>query len=262
MNENKKTRERITGEDSGNSILFNRHLAAYKYAASYIDRKKSVLDLGCSDGYGSFLIAKISKETIALDIDKRTIEFARKKYNSANLKFVLGSALSLQWHNKFGVAISFQVIEHIEDVDLYLRQVRKVLKKGGIFILSTPNRLLRLKNGEKPWNKFHVHEFENEELRIILEKYFSKVEMLGLHVSKDIYQAEKKRLHLRKLIARFDVLNLYGKIPRGATDCFVGAIRKLNSKKGNIERISNKNDFWVSKDNINISLDLFAICEK
>lgn len=257
-----KTRERITGEDSANSILFNRHLAAYRYAASYVNRKKSVLDLGCSDGYGSFLIAKKSKETIALDVDENTIESARKKYNMANLKFVLGSALSLKWNNKFDIVVSFQVIEHLSDVELYLREIKKVLKKGGTFIVSTPNRLLRLKNGEKPWNKFHVHEFEKEELKQILDKYFPKVEMLGLHAFEDIYQAEKKRLYLRRLIAKFDLFDFYGKIPREFTDLVVRTIKRLTSKKNNMKRISNENDFWVSKDNIDLSLDLLDVCKK
>ncbi|MBI2613550.1 MAG: methyltransferase domain-containing protein [Candidatus Levybacteria bacterium] len=261
MRDNKKTRERITGEDSGNSIIFNRHLAAYKYAASYVDRKKSVLDLGCSDGYGSFLIAKISKETVALDIDKKTIEDARKKYSMANLKFVLGNALSLKWKNKFDIVVSFQVIEHIEDVNLYLHQIKKVLKKGGIFILSTPNRLLRLRNGEKPWNKFHIHEFEKEELTSFLKKHFSKIEAMGLHSSEDIYEAERKRLYIRRLIAKFDLFDFYSHLPREFTDRIVGLIKKLTLRKKD-KKTTNQNDFWFSKDKVDISLDLLSVCTK
>lgn len=257
-----KTRERLTGKDKKNSVLFNRHLAAYRFAATYVDRKKRVLDLGCSDGYGSFLIAKKSKEITALDIDKRTIQEARKKYNIKNLDFVVGSALSLQWSSKFNVVVSFQVIEHLGDVELYLSQVKKVLKKEGIFILSTPNRLLRLKSGEKPWNKFHVQEFDKEDLKDILEEYFSKVEILGLHASRNIYQAEKNRLYLRRLIARFDLLGLYAKLPRELTDGMVRLIKKLTFRKIKAKRTADQNDFWVSKDKVDLSLDLFAVCRK
>lgn len=258
----RKTRERLTGVDKKDSILFNRHLAAYKYIASYINKKKSVLEIGCSDGYGSFLISKISKEIIALDIDEKTIRDARRQYNIRNLNFVVGSALSLPWSNKFDIVVSFQVIEHLTDVELYLREVKKVLKKEGVFIVSTPNRRLRLKSGEKPWNKFHIHEFEKEELKQILEQYFTKVAILGLHASEEIYQAEKKRLYLRRLIARLDPLNLYERLPSELTDGIVRLIKKLTLRKIKAKKTTDQNSFWVSIDNLDLSLDLFAVCKK
>lgn len=259
-----KTRERLTGEDNKDSaVLFNRHLATYLYSISYINGEKRILDIGCSDGYGSFLIAKKAKETIALDIDRKTIEEAREKYKRKNLKFIRGDALSLIWRNKFDVVVSFQVIEHLNDVDLYLTQIKKVLKKGGCFILSTPNRLLRLRKEEQPWNKFHVYEYEAGELEILLERFFSKVTMLGLQATPEIYEFEKKRLYFRRLIGKFDILHIYERMPRVLTDWAFYQIKKIIGKRGKkIKKDVSPKDFWISKDQIDDSLDIVAVCIK
>lgn len=253
MKKNSKTRERITGDDKIYSPnLFNRHLASYIFSLAYINKKKSVLDLGCSDGYGSFFIAEKTKKTIGVDNNENAITEAQKKYNSPELTFMVGDALSLLWENEFDLVVSFQVVEHIQDVNLYFQNVKKVLKKNGIFILSTPNRLLRLNKGQKPWNKYHVHEYEKKELKKILKRYFSKLTIFGLQAETEIYKKEIKRLSLRRLIARFDLFNLYEKLPRNLADSFLNK----KERKYNI----NPDNFWVSKDKINSSLDLIAVC--
>lgn len=252
-----KSRERLTGDDRKSSVLFNRHLAAYLYAISLIDKKCCILDLGCSDGYGSFLMAKFSKETIALDIDKETIEKAKKEYKVKGLKFITGNALSLSWKGKFDMVVSLQLIEHLNDANLYLEQVKKVLNKNGIFILSTPNRLLRLSKGQKPWNKFHICEYDSKEIEAILKRYFSKVKILGLTAVPDIYLNEKKRLRLRRLISKLDIFDIYEKIPREIIDYLLFKIRGGNKQK----KISVR-DFFITQNKIDKSLDLIAICRK
>lgn len=255
-----KTRERLTGEDvKDSSMLFFRHMAVYLFCLEYVKDKK-VLELGCGDGYGSFILAKKAKTIIATDIDKKTISEAQKKYKLRGLKFACLDALSLPYEDEFDVVISFQVIEHVKDVRLYLSNIKKVLKKNGVFILSTPNRLLRLYKGQKPWNRFHIEEYEESKLKNMLEKHFPAVEMLGVHAAPVIYKAEKKRLYLRRLIARIDLFNMYEKLPRGIADSFLGVIKRFVSKKGKIT--ANSDDFWISKDKLNNSLDIVGICKK
>lgn len=257
-----KSRERLVGEDrKRSSVLFNRHIASY-YFSLPLTKGKTVIDLGCSDGYGSSLIAKSAKEIIALDIDRQTIEEARKKYKNENLKFKIGNALMLNWKNKFDIVVSFQVIEHIKDVGMYLNQINKILKDKGIFICSTPNRLLRLSKGQKPWNKFHVHEYEAEELLSILKNHFLRVDVFGLHASRDIYEVEKKRLRLRRLISKFDLFGLYDKVPREFSDIFLVFLKRVLQNKVKKEKEANSNTFWINKNKLNESLDLIAICRK
>lgn len=253
-----KTRERLTGEDREiSSALFNRHMAAYLFCLKYVKNNK-VLELGCSDGYGSSVLAGKAKSVTAADIDKGSIAEARSKYRVKGLSFVHKNALSIVYKNKFDVVISFQVIEHMADVDLYLTNINKALKKDGIFIVSTPNRVLRLYNGQKPWNKFHIKEYERHELKDILKKHFSKVEILGVHAKPEIFNTERRRLLLRRLIARFDLFHAYEKLPRGLADLFLDMIRKRPKN----ENVSGTKDFWISSNNLDRSLDLFAICRK
>lgn len=256
-----KTRERLVGEDIKDaSSLFYRHLAAYNFSAPFVKGKR-LLDLGCSDGYGSFLLTKKTKSTVALDIDEKTVLQAKKKYKSENLNFVVGDGLNLKWRNKFDIVVSFQVIEHIREVGYYLMQIKKVLAANGIAIFSTPNRELRLGKGEKPWNPYHIREYEKQELYKLLSKYFSKVSLFGLQASSGIYSLEIKRLKLRRMIAKFDKFNLYNRFSREFTDFLLKYFKRLivRNKKEQVKNIS-LNDFWVSDKKIRKSLDLIAVC--
>jgi SAM-dependent methyltransferase len=91
---------------------------------------------------------------------------------------------------------SFQVIEHIEgkDVNRLLREVSRVLKDDGVFIVTTPNRGLRLLPFQKPWNPEHKKEYDYKEFEIILKKFFSNVQIFGLFATKDVYYIEYRRV--------------------------------------------------------------------
>lgn len=213
-----KTRERLIEQDQKESpVLYYRHLAAYKFSLSYIQGKR-VLEVGSSDGYGSYYMAKAAKKVTACDIDKKTIAYAKQKYKLKNLNFMVIDALKLQLKDKFDVIISFQVIEHIKDVNRYLTQIQKCLKKDGVVIFSTPNREIRLAKNDKPWNPYHVYEYTAYELQNLLSNYFSKTSVLGLHASPTIYRLETRRLSIRRLIAKFDFFSLYERIPRKFAD--------------------------------------------
>lgn len=262
MGKFKKSRERLVEQDAkDSSVLFHRHLAGYMFALDYV-KDKTFLDLGCSDGYGTFLLAKEARNAFALDIDKKTIHFAKQKYQLKNLSFKAGDALEIRWRNKFEAVVSFQVIEHINEIDIYLSIIKKTLKKNGVVIFSTPNRKLRLRDGEKPWNPYHVHEYEAQELHNILKKHFNEVSVLGLYASPDIYKFEKRRLKMRRIIARIDIFNMYERFPREYTDWFVMQIKRYtSSKKKRIAKITSK-DFWVTNKKVSESLDLIAVCRK
>lgn len=250
----KRTRERLVADDVKLSpVLFYRHLAAYEFCLPYV-MKKRVLDLGCGDGYGSYLLAEKARKVVGLDINEQMINKAAKNYQAENLKFKVGSALALPRLEKFDVVISLQLIEHIVDTDLYLNLLRKILKNGGKAIFSTPNRELRLGKGEKPWNRFHVREYDAPEFQCVLTEHFLKVTILGLQAVPEIYKLEKRRLYLRRIIAKLDVLQLYQHIPKEPTDWMLERFKKKT-------RQISSSDFWASKENIENALDLVAVCE-
>lgn len=256
------TRERLTTNDAvQSSTLFYRLFAAYRFCQTKL-RGKSVLDIGCSDGYGSFVLAKYAKKVVAIDIDKETIENAKKKYKLPTLAFIADDALRFSSKVKFDAVVSFQVIEHIQHVDLYLRKIRSVLKKNGFVIFSTPNRKLRLDRGQTPWNKYHVREYSSKSLQQALSKHFTSISILGLHATSQLYALEKKRLLIRRLIAKYDIFQVYNFIPRQITDRLVFLLRMFQSSnnKQKVKDISEK-DYWVDEKDINSALDLIAVCK-
>ena len=257
-----KTRERLTASDKNqSSALFARHVAAYKFLPQYC-RGKRVIDIGCGDGYGANLLSKYASEVVGIDMDEATILHARQQYTKKNITFAVGDAESLQGLKKFDVAVSFQLIEHIHDTERYLLHIKKVLKNNGIAVLTTPNRLLRLKNNQKPWNTFHVTEYSGRSLYSLLSRHFDTVEIRGLTATKSIYNVERRRLFIRRLISKIDPFNLYQYIPKEVSDIVLEILRMIRRKEHRKASSVSVSDFYVSKNDVDRSLDLVAICVK
>ncbi len=91
------------------------------------------------------------------------------------------------------------MIEHVEDVQGYLEQVRRVCARKVLF--STPNRLLRLLPFQKPWNTFHLREYDHRGFGQALNRVFKKIEILCLTARPDILQVEKRRVRQNPLVA-------------------------------------------------------------
>jgi len=150
------------------------HLSRYKFASRFV-KGKVCLDLGCGTGYGSFfLLKKGAKIVIGGDKSEKALLYANNYYKSKqekSLEFVYLNATSLPFvDNFFDVVISFELIEHLKDHETFLSEIKRVLKKGGILILSTPNRRV----GSiilTDW-KYHIHEFSKGELLNSVNKHF------------------------------------------------------------------------------------------
>ena len=135
-----------------------------------------VLDLGCNTGYGSEILSRKSQKTIGVDVSENAISISRKQYGQCNIDFHLIDGKKLPFNdNQFDVIISCQVIEHIIDYDIYINEIKRVLSPSGIVFFTTPNAFLRLDPGMKPWNQFHVREFNHSELSSLLNSYFVSV---------------------------------------------------------------------------------------
>jgi SAM-dependent methyltransferase len=94
-----------------------------------------------------------------------------------------GDALSLPFPDQvFDVIISFETLEHLAKPDVFVGELRRVLRTNGKLLLSTPNALVSLPKAGVPQNPFHVHEFEPEELRQLLSVSFARVSLMGQHV--------------------------------------------------------------------------------
>lgn len=152
------------------------HVRRYVWAEKFIGGMK-VLDAGCGHGYGSaYLSDGAASEIVGIDSDKKAIRFASQTYRNPNLHFEVMDVSRLMFQPEtFDAVISFEVIEHLVDVAPYLREIARVLKTGGLFLLSTPNKRFhdRFSRDGKPLSRFHIREYYPQELYALLKDYFS-----------------------------------------------------------------------------------------
>lgn len=160
------------------------HWHRYLYASQFVSNKL-VLDIACGEGYGSYLLAKTAEKVVGIDIDKETIMYASRKYAKHNLKFKIGSVDNIPINKEeiFDVIVSFETIEHVSEdkQEKFLKEVKRLLKKDGLFIVSTPNKLFYsdIPNYKNP---FHIKEFYIEEFKQFLTKFFKHVKIFGQKV--------------------------------------------------------------------------------
>lgn len=160
-----------------------RHLlfsaARYKFAMKmmgsiYEPGKKELLDLGCSDGFGTYYIAEYAKSVLGVDFDEEAMLFA-KENSGGNIRFRHENFLD-QYYGDFDGIVSFDVLEHIypEHETAYMNTVLKNLKQTGTFIVGTPS-LESQQYAKENISGAHVNIYRGEDLYAMLKQYFYQV---------------------------------------------------------------------------------------
>ncbi len=155
------------------SDLWNEHVARYLFAARPAAGRR-VLDAGCGTGYGAALLAERARSVVGVDLAWEAVEYARRRYCRANLSFLRASAVALPFPDgAFDLAVAFELIEHLEDWQGLLEELRRVTAPAGACLLSTPNRIYyaetRRESGPNP---YHFREFDWREFTAELERFF------------------------------------------------------------------------------------------
>lgn len=155
------------------------HFHRYMWAAGVVGARR-VLDLGSGEGFGAAILAESATQVVGVDIDERTIEHSRLNYAARNLEFHVGSALDLSdfEEGSFGAVVAFEVIEHVQEQELVLEQISRLLAEDGILIMSTPDRRLYTEvTGQH--NPFHERELGLEEFHELLSSLFPHIASWG-----------------------------------------------------------------------------------
>lgn len=158
------------------TFIFNNttieHLHRYALAMNFVRGDKVILDIACGEGYGSYLMSKSAQRVIGVDIDKETIDKAIEKYKASNLEFKIGRAdeIPIQDHT-IDIIISFETIEHHDKQDEMMIEIKRVLKPGGLLIISSPNK--KYYSDERRFvNKFHKKELYEAEFKNLIHAHF------------------------------------------------------------------------------------------
>ena len=154
-------------------------------------KKVKILDIGCGGGLLTEPMKKLGADVVGIDASEKNIKIAKlhSKKNNLNIKYLCVSPENFIAKEKFDVILNMEIVEHVEDIDFFLKSSSKLLKKGGIMFVATLNKTLKsylfaivgaeyilkwLPIGTHDWEKF----VKPEDLIDILKKYNFKLDCL------------------------------------------------------------------------------------
>ena len=153
-----------------------------------------ILDIGCGGGLISEPMARLGADVTGIDASEKNIKIAQihSKENNLKINYINSSPERLKKKEEFDIILNLEIIEHVEDVELYIDSCNKLLKGGGLMFTATLNRtivsyikaivgaeyILRwLPIGTHDWNKFIRPEELEKKLSIA---NFKTIEVKGL----------------------------------------------------------------------------------
>jgi ubiquinone/menaquinone biosynthesis C-methylase UbiE/chromosome segregation ATPase len=176
MSDLEQTGERFHPEMRG--VIRYEHLHRYALCLDMV-AGLDVLDIACGEGYGSALLASRAKRVTGVDLETRAIEHARRTYYHPNVRFLAGDCVAIPAaDDAFDVVVSFETLEHVDQQDQMLSEIRRVLRPGGRLVISSPNKLV-YSDEVQFTNPYHVRELYYDEFLRLLERHFPCIRVHG-----------------------------------------------------------------------------------
>jgi len=159
-------------------LLEERSIERYRFCLNYIRQGDSVLDAACGSGYGSYILSQKSSIVTGVDVSEHAISYAREHFRGIEYQQVdLTRPLDFT-DREFDAVVSIETIEHITEHNTFLSELRRILKPGGVLILTTVDREVYTCLGRIS-NPFHIGELAKWELLALVSKYFKVEEVHG-----------------------------------------------------------------------------------
>ena len=107
--------------------------------------KVQILDIGCGGGLLSEPMTRLGAQVTGIDASNKNIAVAKlhAKKNNLNIKYICTSPEKLSIKSKFDVILNMEIIEHVEDINFFLKSCSNLLKKDGIMFVATLNKTLK-----------------------------------------------------------------------------------------------------------------------
>lgn len=256
---NLSTTEITSGAIASDNPIHQRLLFAYAEAGKMV--KGNLLDIGCGEGRGIDYLMKNASSYSAIDKIQIVLDRLKQKYPQST--FYQGNIppFPIKEDGQFDTVVSFQVIEHIEEDEAYVKEIVRMLKPGGKAIISTPN--IKMSLTRNPW---HIREYTVQEFKNLFAKHFSKVEVKGVYGSDKVNQYFEQNKKSVEKITRWDIFNLQYKLPRTWLQVPYDILNRMNRNKlqtTNDELVKSITiDDFELRDADDACYDLFIIAEK
>lgn len=144
------------------------HVERYRFACQFA-AGKSVLDIACGIGYSAPMYLEAgAKDYLGVDLNSEVLEAARSSYETEKSKYVVGDITKFDCGRQFDLVSCFETIEHVPVYNEAIANLFKLVKPGGLLLVSSPNRPVTSPSArsltDKPENPFHTQEFTPVEL--------------------------------------------------------------------------------------------------
>jgi 2-polyprenyl-6-hydroxyphenyl methylase/3-demethylubiquinone-9 3-methyltransferase len=107
--------------------------------------KVNILDIGCGGGLLSEPLSRLGANVTAIDASKKNIEVAKfhAKKNKLKIKYLCLSPEKLNINKKFDVVLNMEIVEHVDDLNFFIKKSSELLKKNGIMFVATLNKTFK-----------------------------------------------------------------------------------------------------------------------
>lgn len=252
------TTEITSNELVSDNPLHQRLLKPYIVARDWIGGK--LLEVGCGEGRGIDYLLPGIQSYCAIDKIDSVIDRLRGKYPTS--EFIHGHLPPLPFEESaFDSIVSFQVIEHIQNDILFLKEIHRVLRVGGVALITTPNRIMSL--SRNPW---HIREYTAEELTRLAKTIFTNVEMMGIAGNEKVISYHNRNRESVNRLMRWDILDLQHRLPAALLKIPYDLLNRFNRAKlqegsDALVRDIKHEDYLITKEP-SAALDLFLVVRK
>jgi SAM-dependent methyltransferase len=168
--------ERVYLGHSGSMANEALHVERYLFARQHVRSGDSVLDAASGSGFGSELLAQRAAQVVGLELNQHALAYAVRHHSLPNIDYIradLNVPVPIR-DGSFDLIVSFETIEHIEDQVRLIREFSRLLRAGGLAIISTPDR-----DATSFTNRFHVKELSKAEFVRLLARNLTLKELYG-----------------------------------------------------------------------------------
>jgi len=108
-------------------------------------KKISILDIGCGGGLLAEPMSRLGAEVVGIDASTKNIDIANfhAKKNKLKISYICASPETLKIRKKFDVILNMEIIEHVDDINFFIKKSSDLLKKNGLMFIATINKTFK-----------------------------------------------------------------------------------------------------------------------